>query len=285
MTPDGWETSVSSSCGLRFWVSEGEEDGGMKTWESRAAAYDRSFATLCAGPIDRLLDDTGTGSLLDAGCGTGTLAARAEARGRTITAFDAEASMVGLARARLRGPVFQAALPELPMADGSFDAVAANFIINHDGRPADSVAELARVTRSGGLIAMTIWPAPAAGGWGDFIGGIFRAADVVPIPSQNLDDSLDFERSTRGLGALAETAGCEISAATELHWVWSVRPADLWAGIEGGVAVAGATYLAQAPATRTAVKELFMERSAQTSSATGELQFPTRAIYILAERP
>ncbi len=82
--------------------------------------------------------------------------------------------MIGIARDRLRGPVIQAALPELPMTDGAFDAVAANFVINHVGRPSDSVAELARVTRSGGLIAMTVWPAPPAGGWGDFIGSIFR---------------------------------------------------------------------------------------------------------------
>ncbi|PMC76783.1 class I SAM-dependent methyltransferase [Brachybacterium sp. UMB0905] len=257
----------------------------MKTWEARAAAYDRSFGKLCAGPIDRLLDDTGSGSLLDAGCGTGTLGARAESRGRTVTAFDAEASMIGIARDRLRGPAIQAALPELPMIDGAFDAVAANFVINHVGRPADSVAELARVTRSGGLIAMTAWPAPPAGGWGDFVGSIFRAADVVPIPSQNLDRSLDFERSIRGLGALAEMAGCEISAATELHWVWSIRPDDLWAGVEGGIAVVGATYLAQSPAIRRAVKDLFLERCSQATSATGELEFPTEAVYVLAKKP
>lgn len=257
----------------------------MKTWEARAAAYDRSFGKLCAGTIDRLLDDTGSGTLLDAGCGTGTLAARAETRGRTVTAFDTEASMIGIARARLRGPVMQAELPDLPMTDGAFDAVAANFVINHVGRPADSVAELARVTRAGGLIAMTIWPAPPAGGWAALIESIFRAADVVPIPSQNLDQSLDFERSIRGLGALAETAGCEISAATELHWVWSIRPDDLWAGIEGGIAVVGATYLAQSPPTQRAVKDLFIERSAQATSATGELEFPPEAAYVLAKKP
>lgn len=257
----------------------------MKTWEARAAAYDRSFGKLCAGPIDRLLDDTASGSILDSGCGTGNLRARAESRGRTVTACDAEASMIGIARDRLRGSVIQAALPDLPMTDGAFDAVAANFVINHVARPADSVAELARVTRSGGLIAMTVWPVPPAGGWGDFTASVFRAADVVPIPSQNLDQPLDFERSIRGLGALAETAGYEISAATALHWVWSIRPDDLWAGIEGGIAVVGATYLAQTPAIQRAVKALFIERSAQAVSATGELEFPTDAAYILAKKP
>ena len=67
--------------------------------------------------------------------------------------------------------------------------------------------------------------------------------------------------------------------------MWSIRPDDLWAGVEGGIAVVGATYLAQSPAIRRAVKDLFLERCSQATSATGELEFPTEAAYVLAKKP
>lgn len=104
----------------------------MKTWEARAAAYDRSFGKLCAGPIDRLLDDTGPGSLLDAGCGTGTLAARAETRGRTVTACDAEASMIGIARDRLRGPVRTSAVDRHTLSSDSWGDLGV-FVLERGG--------------------------------------------------------------------------------------------------------------------------------------------------------
>ncbi|PWH06603.1 hypothetical protein DEO23_06535 [Brachybacterium endophyticum] len=60
----------------------------MSTWGDVADAYPRSFGKLCAGTVDRLLEDTGPGSLLDVGCGAGDLAARAESAGRSVTAIE-----------------------------------------------------------------------------------------------------------------------------------------------------------------------------------------------------
>src|SRR5699024_12216757 len=53
--------------------------------------------------------------IFDVGCGTGRLAAQAERAGRTVTALDADASMVEAARGNLRGRVLRAALPDLPL--------------------------------------------------------------------------------------------------------------------------------------------------------------------------
>lgn len=56
--------------------------------------------------------DLPDGELLDAGCGTGHLAERAERAGRTVTALDADESMVEAARRRLRGQVLRTTCSE-----------------------------------------------------------------------------------------------------------------------------------------------------------------------------
>lgn len=118
-----------------------------------AAAYAVSFGTLCAGPMNRLLHDTSGRTHLDVGCGTGTLAGSALASGRSVTAVDADPEMVTTAGARLRGSparVLRASVLELPLPDASFDAVTANFVVNHLSDPRAGVEEIARVLRPGG---------------------------------------------------------------------------------------------------------------------------------------
>lgn len=78
----------------------------MSTWEQTAEAYRRSFETLCSGAHERLLADAADGILLDIGCGTGVLAARAASEAasaptnRRVIAADADPDMAALARPR-----------------------------------------------------------------------------------------------------------------------------------------------------------------------------------------
>ncbi|WP_347882096.1 class I SAM-dependent methyltransferase [Amnibacterium sp. CER49] len=83
---------------------------------SAAAAYEESFAPLCAGAVPALLDAAGApasgASLLDAGTGPGTVAAAALARGWAVTALDPSPAM--LARAARNAPgvaLVEGALP------------------------------------------------------------------------------------------------------------------------------------------------------------------------------
>ncbi|WP_458112019.1 hypothetical protein M1D88_17440 [Arthrobacter sp. R1-13] len=71
---------------------EGER---VKNWSGTAAPYSRSFARPCAGTVTPLLDAVGEAigglggrGLLDVGCGTGTLAARASVLGARVTAIE-----------------------------------------------------------------------------------------------------------------------------------------------------------------------------------------------------
>ncbi|MGH3342100.1 MAG: class I SAM-dependent methyltransferase [Carbonactinosporaceae bacterium] len=100
----------------------GFDESERLIWAGRAAAYAGSFFRLCAYPVSRLLDtaDAGPGvRVLDVGTGPGTVAAAARARDATVTAVDAEPSMIVLARqAEPAADIRVAALPELPFGEG-----------------------------------------------------------------------------------------------------------------------------------------------------------------------
>jgi SAM-dependent methyltransferase len=70
--------------------------------------------------------------------------------------------MLGVARARHPGIAFdQGDAEALPYADGGFDAVVSNFGVHDVPRPILALSQAHRVLRSGGLLAFTIWAAPA----------------------------------------------------------------------------------------------------------------------------
>lgn len=243
-------------------------------------AYRDSFASLCEGTVERILDDLPTGRLFDVGSGTGALAAKAAQRGFEVTAVDADADMVAMTNSVLPGSCSQHALPDLGLPDAAFPAVVANFVVNHLPDPRAGVRELARVMAPGGRLAMTIWPAAGAG-WAPMVSEVFSRAGASKIPSRHLPDSLDFPRTPAGLARLATDAGLIVETATTLTWRWDVRPESLWAGISCGVATPGARYLAQSPSTQQEIREVFDE-VAQDAATSGVLSFECSAAYVLA---
>lgn len=249
-------------------------------WSGVADAYRASFATLCEGTVERLLSDTSGGDHLDVGCGTGILAARAAALGRAVVAVDADPEMAALSRAVIPGCVVEAALPDLPFDDGTFDAVTANFVINHVRDPRAALRELSRVTHPGGRVAVTIWPATTPE-WAALVADAFSRAGVVPIPSQRLSVELDFDRSVDGLRRLAEAAALDVLTATELTWEWEISVDDLWGGIAGGVATVGQTFRAQTPAVQASAKREFYEVTARLAG-DGMVRLSSAAAYLLA---
>ncbi|MFM6849889.1 MAG: class I SAM-dependent methyltransferase [Terrabacter sp.] len=252
----------------------------MSTWDGVAEAYRTSFATMCEGTVPRLLSDTPGGLHLDVGSGTGTLAAAAASRGRAVAAVDADPHMVALSRDLVPGAVLQGALPDLPFGNATFDAVTANFLVNHVADPRAAVRELRRVTRPGGRVALTTWTSGTPQ-WASLVATAFDAAGVVPLPDQRLSPELDFARSVEGLGAMASSAGLSPVVATELQLHWAIDVEALWGGIAGGVGVAGRTFLAQTPGVRAAAGACFRE-AAQPRSVDGVLTLPTTAAYVVA---
>ena len=112
--------------------------------------------------------------VLDLGCGFGRHAFEAFRRGADVVAVDRSADEVaevtkmfgamvaaGEAAPTQLARAVRADLTALPFPDGSFDTVIASEVLEHIPNDADAIAEIARVVRPGGRVAVTVprwWP-------------------------------------------------------------------------------------------------------------------------------
>jgi SAM-dependent methyltransferase len=132
-------------------------------WSSGGAAYDeisRQIASALAHCVRRLDPRPGE-MILDVATGTGWTSRLAAERGAIVTGVDIAAEL--LAAARIKAPR-DASLDykvgdaeALPFGDGGFDGVTSTFGVMFASRPEAAAAELARVCRKGGRIALTTW--------------------------------------------------------------------------------------------------------------------------------
>ena len=133
-----------------------------RVWSS--GDYDRisaGFRHEAAAFVERLRLTRGL-KVLDAACGSGNLAIPAARTGACVTGVDLVPSLLESAaawarRERLTIRLQEGNVEELPFDDGEFDAVLSMFGVMFAVRPENAVAELARVTRPGGRIALANW--------------------------------------------------------------------------------------------------------------------------------
>jgi SAM-dependent methyltransferase len=99
---------------------------------------------------------------LDVGCGTGALSATilSEAQPSAVTGIDASEEFASYAREQIRddrAEFRQADAMALPFPDGRFDASVSGLVLNFLPDPARGLAEMSRVTRPGGTVAVYVW--------------------------------------------------------------------------------------------------------------------------------
>lgn len=277
-----WPPSASASL-----MGMDHDEHRRALWSGKAAAYQASFAGMCAYPMPFLLDATGVGAgttVLDVGCGTGTLSELARGRGAIVTAVDAEPSMIESTRDRVPGvEVREAVLPDLPFADGTFDVVAANFVVNHVDRPAAAIAELLRVTRPGGRVGVTIWPnpmPPLQRLWGDVIQAahVTPPAALVPLPEN------DYPQSAVGLAELLREVGLVEVESTLIEWQHRVAPEQWWSGAANGVGGIGYVVSRQDPSAVARMKAEYQRIVADHLDEQGRLRMATAAVLTTATR-
>ena len=120
--------------------------------------------------------------LLDVGCGAGQLALIAARAGAQVTGCDIATNWLEKGRARAAADGLEITFDEgdaesLPYDDAQFDAVVSLIGAMFAPRPGLVAAELTRVCRPGGMIAMANWTP------GGFVGQMFRAISKHIAPS------------------------------------------------------------------------------------------------------
>jgi SAM-dependent methyltransferase len=128
-------------------------------------------------------------SVLDVACGTGNLSIPAAKAGARVTGVDIAPNLIAIAQeeARIAGRriAFEVGDAEsLPYADNRFDTSVTMFGAMFAYRPDRVAAELLRVTRPGGRIAMANWTPEG------FVGEMLRAHTAIVPPPAGLPSSL-----------------------------------------------------------------------------------------------
>ena len=219
------------------------------SFDVAAEAYDRFMGRYSKPLSPQLADLAGMRAgqrALDVGCGPGALTAELVARlgSEAVSAVDPSAPFVEAARTRHPGvTVVQASAEELPFADGAFDAALAQLVVHIMADPVRGLAEMARVTRPGGVVAACVWD--HGGGQGP-LRMFWQAARA-------LDPGVDDESRLAGvreghLAELFEAAGLRsIERATLSVNVEHGSFDEWWEPFTRGVGPAGAHFASLSP--------------------------------------
>jgi ArsR family transcriptional regulator len=104
------------------------------------------------------LDSTMT--VADVGTGTGYVSAGMSPSAKRVIGIDSSPEMLAVARRNLDAlgitnvDLIEGDVGRLPLEDDSVDAAFANMVLHHAADPADMLAEMARVVRPGGTVAI-----------------------------------------------------------------------------------------------------------------------------------
>ncbi|HYU56896.1 MAG TPA: class I SAM-dependent methyltransferase [Actinomycetota bacterium] len=178
------------------------------SFDVAANAYDRFMGRYSSKLAPAFVDFAGVNAgqtVLDVGCGPGAATAELVRRlGQgAVAAVDPSERFVAAARVRNpRVDVRLASADDLPYPDGTFDATIAQLVVHFMTDPVAGLAEMARVTGAGGVVAACVWD--LAGGRAP-VSTFWRAA-------QELHDHVQDESGLPGaraghLSELFEAAG------------------------------------------------------------------------------
>src|SRR5215510_13506820 len=164
--------------------------------------------------------------VLDVACGTGNLAIPAARTGAEVTGVDIAPNLVEQARENAKRAGLDIKFDEgdaeaLPYEDASFDAVVTMFGAMFAPRPELVAAELKRVCRPGGFIAMANWTLSG------FIGQMFKTtAAHFPLPPGMTSPVLwGVEETVRE--RLGEGISKLETQPQNIQWVFPFSPADV----------------------------------------------------------
>jgi SAM-dependent methyltransferase len=223
---------------------------------------------------------------LDVGCGTGALSATilSEAQPSAVTGIDASEGFASYTREQIRddrAEFQQADAMALPFPDGCFDASVSGLVLNFLPDPARGLAEMARVTRTGGTVAVYVWD---YAGEMQLIRHFWDAAAVLDPAASELDEGRRFpicrpeplERAFSNTG-LRDVRARPIDIPTFFRDF-----DDYWSPFLGGQGPAPSYTMSLRPEQQTALRERL--RATLPTADDGSIPLIARAWAISALR-
>jgi len=239
---------------------------GAETFHASAEAYDRHigrYATTLAAALTDFAGVEAGNTALGVGSGPGARAAERARRlgeGRVAAAEPSE-PFVEACRSRLPGArVERASAESLPFGDGEFDAVLSQLVVNFMQDAERGVREMARVARTGGVVASCVW---------DYAGEMTllrafwdAAREVEPERGAAADEGVVMRWCSQPeLEGLWQSAGLENVQSGSLVVRASYSSfEDLWSPFVQGIAPSGAFCTALDADARAALREALRRR-------------------------
>ena len=215
--------------------------GDRTTEWSDAEVYDRLMgrqSRLLAPLFIRFIDSIHDGDhVLDVGCGTGSLTFTIAntAQPSKIVGMDSSVPFIEYVRSTNADPrvTFEVGdAQHLPYSDASFDRSLSLLAIHLVPDPPGAVAEMRRVTRPGGMVAVCSWDSPG----GLVMTTIFRKAVTALDPSAEIQRHGTFRRKEGTLRDLLVELGLREVEETALNFQMNFDLFDeLWSHwLKGG---------------------------------------------------
>jgi SAM-dependent methyltransferase len=257
--------------------------GGRSTFTTRTDMYARGVGrytdALAAALVERIGLREGDRAL-DVGCGPGAaLAALADRLGgERVAGVEPSEPFAAMATKRVPGADVRVGTAEaLPFADGSFDVVVSQLVVNFMNDAPRGVGEMRRVARR--TVASCVW---------DYAGGM-RMLRVFwdaahEIDPEAPDEGRDMRWCSPGeLQALWREAGLRGVEVDELAVAARYRDFDdYWAPFPSGLAPSGAYCASLPPDRQEALRQACFRRLGEPK---GPFELTARAWVVLGQTP
>lgn len=237
-------------------------------WNAASKGYESAVGLLTAQSADATLDAAKATSgckVLDVCTGHGVLALAATKRGAKVCALDFSEAMVVAARGNVPdAECREGDAQDLPYTDNTFDAVVCGYGIIHLPGPDRALAEMRRVLRPGGRVAISVWERPSPNNGFGLVMGALKTYGRLDVPLPHGPDFFQFGDPESLKGALAETGFVDINASVVPLTLSLERETSFMDAVLEGTVRAKALLLAQNEAALSTI-------SAAVAQAIGKL--------------
>ena len=259
-------------------------------WNAASEAYESAVGPLTVQSVGDTLDAAGVidgCKVLDVCTGHGVLALGATKRGAKVSAIDLAEAMV--AAARRNAPMAECSqgdAQQLPYSDDTFDAAVCGFGIIHLPEPDRALAEIRRVLRPGGRVAVSVWERPSPRNGFGLVMGAIKAHGRLDVSLPHGPDFFQFGDHESLKAALEETGFVDVGTKPiPLTLALDSESAFMEVVVLKGTVRAKALLLAQEESALTTIRTAVSQAVAKLFRSEDGFRVPMPAIVESGTKP